>query len=181
MRLLRRRLSQAHPEAAVAATRLLPENLMKQGVVTGYVAMGGEFDASLVMRRFAMAGAQLALPAVNAKGGPLEFRAWSEGDLLALDALGVPAPLNPSEKLRPNLILAPLLAFDRQGGRLGQGGGYFDRAIASLRAEGPVLVIGVGFADQEVGEIPTEAHDARLDAMLTESDFIEVKPIRRTP
>jgi 5-formyltetrahydrofolate cyclo-ligase len=86
-----------------------------------------------------------------------------------------------SERLHPDLILAPLLAFDRRGGRLGQGGGYFDRAIADLRARGPLIVMGLAFAGQEVGEVPLEAHDARLDAVLTERGYIEADPIRRTP
>jgi 5-formyltetrahydrofolate cyclo-ligase len=182
MRRLRRRLVQVNPEAAAAAAMLLPQPLVKQGVVAGYAAIGGEFDPRPAMRRFAEAGTRLALPAVRAPGAALEFLAWSEGDPLAPDALGVPAPLASAERLRPDLVLAPLLAFDRLGGRLGQGGGYFDRAIARLRAERPVLVIGLGFADQEIDDLPLEAHDARLDAILTESDFIDVaRSTRRTP
>ena len=67
------------------------------------------------------------------------------------------------------------LAFDRTGARLGQGGGHYDRTIAGLRARGPVLVIGVAYAGQEVGEIPTELHDERLDGILTETGYIAVR------
>jgi 5-formyltetrahydrofolate cyclo-ligase len=124
----------------------------------------------------------LARPAVRSVDGGLDFHIWREGDPLAPDVLGVPSPLPESERVDPDLILAPVLAFDRQGGRLGQGGGYFDRAIAGLRAKGPIKVVGLAFAGQEVGEVPMEAHDARLDAVLTEAEFIDVaRPIRRRP
>lgn len=73
--------------------------------------------------------------------------------------------------VRPDLILAPLLAFDRRGGRLGQGGGYYDRCIAGLRASGTVFVIGLAYAGQEAPLIPVEAHDQRLDAILTELGY----------
>lgn len=182
LRGLRPRLSRDHPDAAVRAASLAPAALIGQGVVAGYVPIGGEFDPRPVMRRFVEAGARLVLPAVRVRAGDLEFLAWAEGEPLAPDALGVPAPLAASERLRPELILAPLIAFDRTGGRLGQGGGYFDRAIASLRAQGSLKVVGLAFAGQEVAQTPCEAHDARLDAILTEAGYFEVGiPIRRTP
>jgi 5-formyltetrahydrofolate cyclo-ligase len=71
-------------------------------------------------------------------------------------------------------VVAPLLAFDRAGRRLGQGAGHYDRALAELRAVRPVFVLGLGFSGQEVDELPHEAHDQRLDAILTETDYIEV-------
>jgi 5-formyltetrahydrofolate cyclo-ligase len=63
----------------------------------------------------------------------------------------------------------PLLAFDAHGGRLGQGGGYYDRTIAQLRAGGPVFVLGLAYAGQEVERLPAETHDQPLDAVLTET------------
>jgi 5-formyltetrahydrofolate cyclo-ligase len=74
--------------------------------------------------------------------------------------------------LSPDLILAPLLAFDRRGGRLGQGGGSYDRTLATLRAAGEVFVIGLAFAGQEIDRVPTEPHDQGLDAILTELAYI---------
>jgi len=74
----------------------------------------------------------------------------------------------------PDLIIAPLLAFDRAGGRLGQGGGHYDRTIEALRARGPVFVIGLAYAGQEIEAVPCEPHDQRLDAILTEIGYIEV-------
>jgi 5-formyltetrahydrofolate cyclo-ligase len=69
-----------------------------------------------------------------------------------------------------------LLAFDRAGRRLGQGAGHYDRTLASLRARRPVFVLGLAFAGQEIDELPEEAHDQRLDAILTETDYLPVSP-----
>ena len=88
------------------------------------------------------------------------------------DALGVPSPTD-GEELTPSVVIAPLLAFDHRGGRLGQGGGLFDRTMAAIRQRGPVLVIGLAFAGQEVEVVPMEPHDQRLDAVLTEAGYRE--------
>jgi 5-formyltetrahydrofolate cyclo-ligase len=173
MRRLRRDLAAQDPDAAVRAAGLITEAQLEIGVVAGYAPLGGEFDPGPVMRRFADAGARLARPAVRDRDDGLDFHLWWEGDPLSPDPLGVPSPLPTSERVFPELVLAPLLAFDRHGGRLGQGGGYFDRAIAGLRARGPLIVVGLAFAGQEVQEVPLEAHDARLDAVLTEGGYIE--------
>jgi 5-formyltetrahydrofolate cyclo-ligase len=74
----------------------------------------------------------------------------------------------------PNLIIAPLLGFDRRGGRLGQGAGHYDRTLADLRKDRPVFVLGLAYAGQEVEAVPIDAHDQRLDAILTETAFMEV-------
>jgi 5-formyltetrahydrofolate cyclo-ligase len=74
----------------------------------------------------------------------------------------------------PNLVIAPVLAFDRHGGRLGQGGGHYDRTLADLRGQRPVFVLGVAFAGQEIEAAPMDPHDQRLDAILTETGYIEV-------
>jgi 5-formyltetrahydrofolate cyclo-ligase len=127
------------------------------------------------MRRFGAAGARLVLPVATAADAPLIFRAWTEGALLEPDAFGIPSPGGQSPEVRPDLIIAPILAFDRRGGRLGQGAGCFDRTLAQARAAGGVFVIGLAFAGQEVDQVPTGALDQGLDAILTETGYIEVR------
>ena len=90
------------------------------------------------------------------------------------DAFGIPAPPPFAPAGAPDLVIAPLLGFDRRGGRLGQGAGHYDRALAALRAAKPVFVIGLAFSGQEIAELPAESHDQRLDAILTETDYIEI-------
>ena len=78
--------------------------------------------------------------------------------------------------VRPQIVLVPLLAFDAEGGRLGQGGGYYDRTLAALRSDGPVTAIGVGYALQERAQLPMMATDQRLDWILTEDAMRQVGP-----
>jgi 5-formyltetrahydrofolate cyclo-ligase len=96
------------------------------------------------------------------------FRAWSPGEPLELDAAGCPAPLPLAEVVEPDLILTPLLAFDGFGGRLGQGGGYYDRTFA---ARPDVVRIGFAYAGQAVERLALEDHDVPLHGVLTEAGY----------
>jgi len=75
----------------------------------------------------------------------------------------------------PDVLLVPLLAFDRNGNRLGYGAGYYDMTIAALRAKQPVVTVGIAFAAQEVDEVPTTPRDVRLDLVLTERETIDIR------
>ncbi len=175
LRSRRRRLAQQHPHAAEAAASLLPiDALGAFAHFAGYLPLGSEIDARPLMRLLASLGATPALPVVIARNAPLEFRRWDPSAALEPDALGVPAPLRSAAPSHPDLLIVPLLAFDRQGSRLGQGGGYYDRTLAALRRVRPVFALGLAYAGQELPEVPAEPHDQRLDAILTETEFIEV-------
>lgn len=176
MRALRLKLSRERPDAAEqAAARLPVEALSRFAIVSGYHAVGTELDPTPAMRRLAEAGARLALPVAEADEAPLVFRAWAPGEPQVPDAFGIPSPTPQAADTLPDLVITPLLAFDRHGHRLGQGGGHYDRTIANLRAAKPIFVLGLAYAGQEVEELPAEPHDERLDAILTETDYIEVR------
>jgi 5-formyltetrahydrofolate cyclo-ligase len=176
LRGLRRRLAAEAPDAAARAAERLPlDRLPPFRVVSGYHALGSELDAGPLLRRLAAGGALIAMPAGSDLAAPLAFRLWEPGDVLVPDAFGVPSPGPAAPRLTPELVVVPVLAFDRRGGRLGQGGGTYDRTLANLRADGRVFVLGLAYAGQEVDEVPAEAHDQRLDAILTERDFIEAE------
>jgi len=85
----------------------------------------------------------------------------------------VPPPEAP--EVHPDVLLVPLLAFDRNGNRLGYGAGYYDMTIAALRAKKRVVAVGIAFAAQEVDEVPTTPRDARLDLVLTERETIDIR------
>jgi len=175
MRRRRARFARDHPDAAEQAAAHFPARLVATAqVVGGYYPVGAELDPWPLLIRFAAAGAALTLPATTAIEAPLVFRLWSAGDSLAPDVLGIPSPTALRGVATPDLILAPMLAFDRTGGRLGQGGGSFDRTLAALRAHGPVMVVGVAFSGQEVETVPRETHDQPIDAILTERTFFEI-------
>ncbi len=103
------------------------------------------------------------------------FRAFVPGQALETDAFGLPAPPADAEPRVPELVITPLLGFDRRGGRLGQGAGCYDRTLAALRAQGPVFALGLAYAAQETGAAPCEPHDQLLDAILTEKGYIPVE------
>lgn len=176
LRAHRKALALAAPDAAECAAALLPlDRLPAFAAFSGYHALGSELNPSPLIRRLAATGAMLALPVALSRDAPLVFRAWDPRDPLVPDAVGVPAPPPSAPGLHPDLVIAPLLAFDRRGGRLGQGGGHYDRTLEALRATRPVFVLGLAYAGQEVETLDLDDHDQRLDAILTETGYIEVR------
>ncbi len=177
----RKALMIAHPEADwIAADRagelLSALALHRPGVVAIYKALGSELDPRPLGEALARRGWRLALPAVEAEDAPLTFRAWTPGEPLAKDLTGLPSPLPSAPELAPDLVLVPLIAFDREGGRLGQGGGHYDRTLEALAARTlrPPFV-GFAYGGQQVARVPSEPHDQRLDGILTEAGYIAVR------
>jgi len=183
LRGVRRRLATEIPDAAERATRRLPlSRFSRFRIVAAYHPRGSELDPWPVVEAILSVDpgfAQAALPVAVERDAPLRFRLWRPGDRLVPDAVGVPSPARSAPEVSPNLVIAPLLAFDRKGGRLGQGGGHYDRTLANLRRDRPVFVLGLAYAGQEIDAVPTDRHDQRLDAVLTETAFIEVGGISR--
>ena len=169
MRALRRQLAADHPDAAELAAAHLPA-FPGCRVYGLYNPTGSELDPTPIR----VAGAARALPVVVERQAPLVFRLHEPGQPLAPDALGILSPAASAPQAWPDVVFTPVLAFDRQGGRLGQGGGHYDRTIESLRARHSVVVIGLAYAGQEVDAVPTEPHDQRLDAILTETGYLPV-------
>jgi 5-formyltetrahydrofolate cyclo-ligase len=176
MRARRRDLAAIDPGAAeAAAAHLSLDDLPGFDVAAGYHALDAELGCWPVLRRLAERGARIALPVAVDLTAPLRFRAWSADQALEADAARIPSPTEAAETLVPQLVIAPLLAFDRRGYRLGQGGGHYDRTLEALRARGPLFVIGLAYSGQEVDCIPREAHDQPLDAILTETGYHRIQ------
>jgi 5-formyltetrahydrofolate cyclo-ligase len=159
-------------DAAQRAAAAFPLAGPAPAFVSAYHPMGAELDPGPLLARFVAAGARVLLPVVVEKGGLLVFREAGDPAGYALDLAGLLAPSSSAQARRPDLLLVPLLAFDRFGGRLGYGGGYYDRTLAALRADGPrPLAVGLAFAAQEVDRAPVDALDQPLDAILTETGY----------
>ena len=160
-------------DGVLTVAAALPAPGFWDGDTPASVAGGFEHDLAE-----ALAGLnwRLALPCSERLDAPVVFRAWKPGDPLVPDAVGIQAPQPTAEPLDPDIIVAPLLGFDRAGGRLGQGGGYYDRTLAEhrRRPDAPAFV-GLAFSIQEVGHVPVEPHDQRLDGILTEKEYIAVR------
>ncbi|WP_456297783.1 5-formyltetrahydrofolate cyclo-ligase [Aquidulcibacter paucihalophilus] len=145
---------------------------VKDRLVAGYIPFKTEIDPRPLMRAWAAKGAQLCLPRTPPKGGEgagLTFHLCDPDDPSDLEksAWGVMEPKAHLPQVRPDVVLVPLLGFDRLGNRLGQGQGHYDRTLEALRAEGVVLAVGLAFAAQEVAYMPVEPHDQRLDWIIT--------------
>ncbi len=170
-------IAPADAEAAALAVRerVLGSGLVPEGaVVSGFWPIGDEFDPRPLMEALAAKGHHLCLPVVVGRGRPLAFRAWAPGEPLERAGFGLSVPRWDAPPAIPRFLIVPLLAFDRRGYRVGYGAGYYDRTIAELRAHVRSLcAVGVGFALQEVPEVPALAHDQRLDAVATEAYLIE--------
>jgi 5-formyltetrahydrofolate cyclo-ligase len=138
------------------------------GVVSGYWPMGDEADVIPLLAQLSARGCGTALPVVVGKDVGLVFRRWQPGDALEAGTYGTHHPRPAASEAIPDLLLVPLLAFDRRGRRLGYGGGYYDRTLAALRAQRPVLAVGIAFAAQEVEMLPDGPYDQRLDWVVTE-------------
>ncbi|WP_199259293.1 5-formyltetrahydrofolate cyclo-ligase [Paracoccus binzhouensis] len=162
-------------DAAAMARQLIAALAPHRGkVLAGYWPMRDEADPRPAM---AAHDGPVCLPVVPGPGRPLVFRAW-DGRLEA-GSFGTSHPPADSPELRPEVLIVPLAGFDRQGNRLGYGGGFYDRTLEKLRAEGGVVAIGYAFAVQEIRAIPVEPTDQPLDLIVTDRGVI--LPQRKNP
>jgi 5-formyltetrahydrofolate cyclo-ligase len=170
---------EANPLAGQTLSAVLPREALPPpgAVVSGYVPFRTEIDPRPLMERMAGRGARLALPVTRPKGhdGPLVFRLWEPHHALRPGHFRVHEPHDDAEAVEPDLLLVPLLAFDRAFHRLGYGAGHFDRTLAELRARKSVVAIGLAYSVQEIDELPRQAHDQVLDAVLTERAYVAAR------
>lgn len=144
----------------------------RSSVVAAYVAMRSEVDLSALVAWAHERGCDVALPAVVG-AGRMVFRLHPPGGRLVDAGFGTVAPPDDAPVVTPDTVFAPLIAFDRTGGRLGWGGGFYDGAVARLRTGGGApLVAGAAFGVQETVAIPREPHDRPLDLVITEDETI---------
>ena len=136
-------------------------------VVSAFLAIGEEINPAPLMSRLHRNGATIGLPVMIGKGKPLVFRAWTPGVPLVARMWGIREPDETAPLVEPDVLLVPLLAFDRSGHRLGYGGGFYDRTLRRLRGLKPVVVVGLAYASQEVDAVPHLDYDERLDWVLT--------------
>jgi 5-formyltetrahydrofolate cyclo-ligase len=177
----RARRREAHERIGSGAGLLIADNFLirlpwrKARVIAGYVSLGDEADVAPLLGLLSGQNVELALPAVAGRDSALEFRRWKPEDPLESGPFATRHPGEAAEKTIPDLLLVPMLAYDLEGGRLGYGGGYYDRTLAALRAAGPVTAVGIAYAAQRMDGLPRETHDQPLDWIVTESEVWEIE------
>ena len=140
-------------------------------VVSGFWPLAEEIDIRPLLLALHERGHAIVLPVTPKRDLPLRFRLWRPGEAMIAEGFGTLRPTGAERT--PDFLLVPLLAFDRRGGRLGYGAGYYDRTLAGL---GPCFALGCACAAQEVDAVPMGPHDRFLDAIATERELIRPLP-----
>ena len=157
-------------ELELAISRRVLTRLGGATIVAAYLASGGEVDPTPVLEAVGRQGLLTALPHVSDREAPMRFLRWRPGDPLADGPFGVRQPSADPPELVPDLILTPLVGFDRGMRRLGQGAAFYDRTFALLPA---ARRIGMAWSVQEVDRLPADPWDVPLHAVATEKEWIE--------
>ncbi len=154
-------------------SRLFFENipLAQDTVVAGYWPKDREFDVRPLLEEVLAQGVCVVLPVVEKGSKVLRFARWHQDIDLVVGAYGINHPVmnEDTEFLEPDVVIVPMLAFDRRGGRLGFGGGYYDATLADFRLRKKILAVGVAYAEQAcLFNLPSEKHDVRMDWVITQ-------------
>jgi 5-formyltetrahydrofolate cyclo-ligase len=146
------------------------KSILQSGkTVAAYCALGSEADPMPFLKYAQTVGCKTALPHVTNVSSPMQFLSWSPGEALEQGPFGLLQPSVSNPAIVPDIILAPLVAFDRSLLRLGQGAGHYDRALSLLNE---VIVIGIGWSVQEADDLVVDPWDIPMDAVLTEKEWI---------
>ncbi len=173
---IRREVAADRPDAAVHAARLMIDQLgaVDGKVIALYAPVRHELDTAPLAEGLRAGGARLALPVIAEENSPLAFRAWSADVALIPGTHAIPIPPVSEPTVSPDIVVVPLVAFDRKGHRIGYGAGYYDRTLEALRRERDILAIGYAYGAQEVDAVPAEPLDQPVNMIVTERGVIGV-------
>ena len=170
----RRKVAFGQGDTGLGAARLLEVLELYAGkTISGYMPIRTEIDPRPAMSRMAETGF-VTVPVIVAAGQPLTFSKWTPDADMVEGPFGARIPAE-GTFLDPQVLVVPLVAFTRDGGRLGYGGGFYDRSLEGLRAIRPTLAIGFAFAAQEAETLPLEPTDQPLDLIVTEAEIIDLR------
>ena len=170
----------AHREGAVECACAARDHFMASRLLTGVKVVAGycpirtEIDVFPLMEVLHRAGHRIVVPVIEGAGLPLRFFEWWPDVAMQDGPFGAKVPVDTHE-LIPDLVIAPLVGFDRNGWRLGYGGGFYDRTLEGLRAQRRVRAYGFAYAAQELDAVPVEPTDQRLDGIVTEQGLVPVQ------
>lgn len=149
--------------------------LMPGVIVSAYWPIQDEIDPVPLMKKLMERGTPVGLPVVHSFDTPLTFREWKQSTELISSVYDTKTPPGSARVLVPDVLLIPMLAFDRQGNRLGYGQGYYDHTLEHLRAEKNITAVGLAYAAQEFPNLPFDPYDQKLDWVVTENEVFKCK------
>ena len=149
----------------------MASKLSSQTILAGYIAKDSEVDPSALLREARLKGCRIALPHVTSRSSPMRFLLWQDDDELVPGPFGLMQPCHNATPCKPDVILVPLVAFDHNMMRLGQGAGHYDRALSLLDN---IFTIGLAWSVQKSPALITDAWDIPMDAILTEQSWISL-------
>lgn len=149
--------------------KFLDKNKIKNKIIGGYYPYNYEIDALEVMQKLEKKNFSISLPKINKKK-KIDFYQWSFKEPLSINVFGIPEPIS-KKKVKPDILLIPLVAYDNELNRLGYGGGYYDRYISVAENHKKLIKIGLGFSYQKIKKVPINHNDKKLDYIITEKSF----------
>ena len=150
--------------------KLLKKKNIKNKIIGGYYSFNYELDIMEILYKLENYNFSVSLPKIK-KNSQMDFFEWSQNDPLTINKYGIPEPISNKVKY-PDILLVPLVAFDKHLNRVGYGGGFYDRYINKLKKRKKIITIGLAYSFQKVKKIRTNKHDVKLDIIITEKKIL---------
>ena len=151
--------------------KILKKEKMTKKIIGGYYPVNFEVDDLELLKKFEKNKFSISLPVIK-NNFQIDFYKWSFFDLLKINKYGIPEP-ETKDIVYPDVILVPLVAFDKNFNRLGYGGGYYDRLIKKLSKKKKIIKIGLAFSFQKIDKVPIDLHDQKLDYIVTNKYIVK--------
>ena len=151
--------------------KILKKEKINKKIIGGYYPVNFEIEDLTLLRKFENKKFIISLPVIK-KNFQMNFYKWSPSDPLKVNKYGIPEP-ETKNLVYPDILLIPLVAFDRNLNRLGYGGGYYDRLIKKLSKKKNIIKIGLAFSVQEIDKVPINMYDQKLDYIVTNKNIIK--------
>ena len=145
--------------------KIIKKEKVTKKVIGGYYPVNYEIDDLQLLKKFEKKNFTISLPIIK-KNFQIDFYKWSFTDLLKINKYGIPEP-EKKNIIYPDILLIPLVAFDKNLNRLGYGGGYYDRLIAKLSKKKKIIKIGLALSIQKIDNVPINMYDQKLDYIVT--------------
>ena len=151
--------------------KILKKEKINKKIIGGYYPVNFEIDDLLLLKKFEKSKFNISLPVIK-KNFQMDFYKWSFSEILKVNKYGIPEP-ETKNIVYPDILLVPLVAFDKNLNRLGYGGGYYDRLIKKLSKKKNIIKIGLAFSIQKIDKVPINVYDQKLDYIVTNKYIIK--------